>query len=63
MKQETKIFELHYRLLECLDYFDQRADAEWEGEEIGMTPNEEMQMMQSIENTLQVCGLALEFTK
>lgn len=63
MNYETKTFELHARLLECLDYFDQRADADWQGEEVGMNPNEEMQMTQAIEATLEACGLEKEFTK
>lgn len=63
MKDEVKIFELHSRLIDCLDYFDQRSDAEWQGEEVHSNPNEEMQMSQAIENTLRVCGLPMEITE
>jgi len=49
---------LHSVLLECLDYFDHRADADCDQD--GYIPNEEMRMQKNITDALFECGLSAE---
>lgn len=57
MEQEVKIFELHSLALEMLDYLYGRTDADYQGEESGFVPNDEMVLQMRIEEVLRKCGL------
>lgn len=48
--------ELVITLLECEEYFDQRADAEYFPDSASPVPNEEMQLLVKIRDLLAMIG-------
>lgn len=52
-KTEMYLDDLHEILEECLEYFEDCADADYQGEETGYVPNDEMRLAQRIKDTLK----------
>ena len=50
---EAAINNISDTLKECIDYFDERADAEYETDNVGGSPNEEMRLMMTLKKILE----------
>jgi hypothetical protein len=52
-KTEMYIGDLHDLLAECLEYLEDFSDADWQGEETGYVPNEEMRLAEKIRQVIK----------
>lgn len=60
-KTEMYLNDLHEILEECLEYFEGCADADYQGEETGYVPNEEMVLSEKIRQIIK-CVTMLPMT-
>ena len=49
----SDVYRLRAVLEECREYFDSRADADYQGEESDYIPNEEMRLLVEIDEVLK----------